>query len=403
MTRISLQQAFTQGLRGILNVQSQLFKTQNQISTGKRVLTPADDPVAAARILQLDQATAETAQFQKNIKGAQTSLELEDTQLDSVTNLLQRVRELTVQAGDGALSRTDREGIAAELRARMDELVALANTRNTSGEYVFGGYKGEQAPFVGDGSGYYTYRGDNGQRLAQVSLSTVVPTGDSGESVFVAVRSPRVQSAAAATNTGTATISSGWVADQTAFNAGFTSSSYSINFTSATTYDIVDAGGAPVVAGATYTSGDIIAFNGAEFRITGAPAAGDSFSLTPPSTQSILDTVARITNLLGTYGDGTDDRLRLQDLVAETLDNLDAAETHISTARGEIGARLNVLDSTVALHEGIDEVNQKVLSDVRDLDYAEAITRLTNEETVLQAAQQSFARISNLSLFNFLR
>jgi flagellar hook-associated protein 3 FlgL len=402
MNRISLQQAFSQGLRGILNVQSQLFKTQNQISTGKRVLTPADDPVAAARILQLDQATAETAQFQKNIKGAQTSLELEDTQLDSVTNLLQRVRELTIQAGDGALSRSDREGIAAELRARMDELVALANTRNTSGEYVFGGYKGEQAPFVGNGSGYYTYRGDNGQRLAQVSLSTVVPTGDSGEDVFVAVRSSRLQNSAAAANTGTATISSGWVADQVAFNAGFTGN-YAINFTSPTTYDILDSGGATVVAGAAYTSGDVIAFNGAEFRITGTPAAGDSFSLTPPSTQSILDTVARITNLLGTYGDGTDDRLRLQDLVAETLDNLDSAETHISTVRGEIGARLNVLDSTVALHEGIDEVNQKVLSDVRDLDYAEAITRLTNEETVLQAAQQSFARISNLSLFNFLR
>jgi len=402
MTRISLQQAFSQGLRGILNVQSQLFKTQNQISTGKRVLTPADDPVAAARILQLDQATAETAQFQKNIKGAQTSLELEDTQLDAVTNLLQRVRELTIQAGDGALSQSDRQGISAELGARMEELVALANTRSATGEYVFGGYKGEQTPFVGNGSGYFTYRGDDGQRLAQVSPTTMVATGDSGNDVFVAVRSPRLQNSAAATNTGTATISSGWVADQTTFNASF-NGDYTINFTSATTYDIVDSGGANVVTGATYTSGDIIAFNGSEFRITGTPATGDSFQLTPPSTQSILDTVARVANTLSNYGDGTDDRLRLQDLIAETLDNLDSAETHISTKRGQIGARLNVLDSTVALHEGIDEVNQKVLSDVRDLDYAEAITRLTNEETVLQAAQQSFARISNLSLFNFLR
>src|SRR5690606_9588894 len=222
MTRISLQQAFSQGLRGILNVQSQLFKTQNQISTGKRVLTPADDPVAAARILQLDQATAETAQFQKNIKGAQTSLELEDTQLDAVTNLLQRVRELTIQAGDGALSQSDRQGISAELGARMEELVALANTRSATGEYVFGGYKGEQTPFVGNGSGYFTYRGDDGQRLAQVSPTTMVATGDSGNDVFVAVRSPRLQNSAAATNTGSATISSGWVADQTTFNASFT-------------------------------------------------------------------------------------------------------------------------------------------------------------------------------------
>jgi len=401
MTRISLQQAFSQGLRGILNVQTQLFKTQDQVSSGKRVLTPADDPVAAARILQLEQSSSEITQYKKNIDGAQTSLSLEDTQLDSVTNLLARVRELTVQAGDGALTQTERQAIAAEMTSRMDELVSLANTRSSSGEYVFGGYQGQQAPFVKNGNSY-VYRGDDGQRSVQVSSSTTIPINDSGKSVFVAVTSPRLSGAASATNTGGATISNGQVTNQTTFNASFTGN-YQINFTAANTYNIVDSGGATVVTGATYTSGQLIQFNGAEFRITGAPATGDSFQVRPPSTQSILDTVAKLANSLGTLTDSANDKLRLQDLVSESLDNLDSAGVNIGSVRAQVGARQNALDSTKDLQSGIDLVNQKVLGDVRDLDYAEAITRLTKEQTVLQAAQQSFANISKLSLFDFLR
>ena len=400
MNRISLQQAFSQGLRGILNVQSQLFKTQDQVSSGNRVLSPADDPVAAARILQLEQSGAEIVQYKKNIAGAQTSLDLEDTQLDSVGNLLIRVRELTVQAGDGGLSQSDRQGITAELKTRLDELVSLANTRSTSGEYIFGGYQGQQAPFVKSGNSY-VYRGDDGQRLVQVSSSTSVPINDSGKSIFVAVDSVRLNGVANPANSGGATISNGQVIDQATFGSSF-SGTYQINFTSANTYDIVDSGGATVLSGATYTSGQPIQFNGAGFRITGTPATGDNFQISPPSTQGIIDTVAKLANMLGSLTDLPDDKLRLQDLISESLDNLDSAQANISETRARIGGRQNVLDSTTDLQTGVDIVNQKVLGDIRDLDYAEAITRLTKEQTILQAAQQSFANISKLSLFNFL-
>ena len=103
MNRISLTQIFSRGLNGILNVQSQVVKTQQQVSSGQRVLTPADDPIAAARILQLESEQARTAQYQKNIAGATTSLDLEESQLDVVGNILIRVRELAIQAGDGGL------------------------------------------------------------------------------------------------------------------------------------------------------------------------------------------------------------------------------------------------------------------------------------------------------------
>jgi flagellar hook-associated protein 3 FlgL len=402
LNRISLTQVFSQGLRGILNVQSEVAKTQQQVASGKRVLTPADDPVAAARILQLESEQARVGQYQKNIDGATTSLELEDTQLDTVTNLLTRVRELTVQAGDGGYTKAQREALAQELATRLDELGSLANTRSPSGEYIFGGYKGEQAPFVKAGNDY-TYRGDDGQRLLQVASSTQVAVNDSGNSIFMAIPSVRLAGTAAAGNTGTGTISSGQVVDQTTFNASF-SGSYTINFTSPTTYDIVPtAGGPAVVTGATFTSGTDITLNGASFRIVGAPATGDSYQIDPPATQSIFTTIGKLVTGLRNYTDSADDKLRLQDLVSESLDNLNGAEENISVVRSRIGARLNTLESTSSLHQGTDLVTQKVLADVRDLDYTQAITQLTQQNFVLQAAQQSFAKISGLSLFDFLR
>jgi len=414
MTRLSLLQTFNQGLRGILNVQTQLYKTQNQIATGSKVNQPSDDPVAAAKILAVEDELSRLTQYQKNIDGAENSLTLEDTQLDAVNSLLTRVRELAIQAGDGALSSNDRSAITAEVRTRLDELLALANTRNTAGEYIFGGYKGEQAPFVLNGTSYQ-YVGDDGQRMLQVSSSTYVAMGDNGSRIFEAIPQANVAVAADPANTSDATISRGRIVDVAAFEATFTgpADTYQIAITNFTapdqyTYDVLDSGGATVVTGATFTANEPFTFGGTEFRIVGtppgtSPIVGDSFDLTPPSTQSVLTTVSRLAEGLGSLGDSPEDLLRLQDLIGETLDNLTNAETNVSTVRAQVGARLNTLDSTRDLHQGTELVSNKVMSEVRDLDYAEALSRLTQENFILQAAQQSFAKISQMSLFNFLR
>lgn len=402
--RISLAQIFSQGLRGILNSQTQVYKTQGQLSSGKRILQPSDDPAASAQILQLNQAQANVDQYKKNITGATNNLGLEDSQLDSVNTLLTRVRELTVQAGDGSLTQSDRQALAAELSQRLDELGGLANTQNANGEYIFGGFQGQQAPFVQSGTNY-TYRGDAGQRYVQISSSTFVPVNDSGKDIFVAIDSNRLPATAAATNAGNGTIAMGQITDQTQFNASFGGPyTISINTTGPVpTYqvDTVPAG-APVATG-NYISGEAIQFNGAQFDIVGTPANGDTFTVDAPATQDVFATLGKLVNGLNSLSDTADDKLRLRDLVSESLDNLDGAETNISTVRAKIGARLNVLDSTSGLQDGVNLANQKILSQVQDLDYASAISQLNMENLTLQAAQQSFAKISGLSLFNFLQ
>ncbi|MDB6061229.1 MAG: flgL [Verrucomicrobiaceae bacterium] len=404
MDRISLSQIFSQGLRGILNGQVAVSKTQAQLSSGLRVTVPSDDPAAAAQILQLDQTQANIDQYKKNITGATNNLTLEDSSLADVSTVLTRVRELAVNAGSGVLTASDRQALAAELSSRLDELAGIANSRNSNGEYIFAGFQGQQAPFIQSATGY-SYQGDAGQRSVQVSSSTYVPVNDSGKDIFVNVASTRLPGTATSTNTGNATIAMGQIADPTQFSASFHGPyTVTINTTGPTpTYqvDTVPAGAA--VATGNYVSGEAITFNGAKIDIVGTPGNGDTFTVTAPSTQDTFTTLTKLAKGLTSLSDSPDDKQRLTDLVSETLDNLDSAETNINTVRAKVGARLNILQSTSDLQDGVGLINKQVLSQVRDLDYASAISQLTQQNVVLQAAQQSFAKISSLTLFDFIR
>ena len=172
--RISTIQAFNNGVSGIQRNYANVTRTQEQISTGNRMLTPADDPVAAVRLLQLEQQQNVLTQYKENLTAAKNSLTQEETTVTSVVNVLQRIRELAVQAGGGALSGEDRKSIAKELGEREGELLNLMNSRNARGEYLFSGFLGKTEPFLRNPDGTYSYQGDEGQRSLQVAGSSNV-------------------------------------------------------------------------------------------------------------------------------------------------------------------------------------------------------------------------------------
>lgn len=182
--RISTLQAFNNGVAGLQRNYANATRTQEQISTGNRILTPADDPVASVRLLQLEQQQNVLGQYNANLTAAKNSLTQEEVTLNSVNTVLQRVRELAVQAGNGGLSAEDRKSIAAELTEREDELLSLMNTRNARGEYLFSGFQGKTQPFVRDGEGSYSYQGDEGQRKLQIASSLNIAISDNGKSIF---------------------------------------------------------------------------------------------------------------------------------------------------------------------------------------------------------------------------
>ncbi|KRT56291.1 flagellar hook-associated protein FlgL [endosymbiont of Ridgeia piscesae] len=185
MSRMSTNLIFENGLNRMLETQSKLVKTQQQIATGRRVLSPQDDPAAAAYILGLRDTISTVEQYQNNSERVRARLELEETTLQGVTNLLPRIHELAVQGQNDALTAEQRNAIAEEVLLLRDQLFSLANTRDSNGEYIFAGFQGGSEPFVSVGAGSYSYRGDMGERSLQISNGRSIQDRNNGFDVFM--------------------------------------------------------------------------------------------------------------------------------------------------------------------------------------------------------------------------
>lgn len=284
--RVSTSQIYSIANIGMRDAQVAVDKTSQQISTGKRVLSPADDPVASTAILMLNQELSRTTQFSKNIDTANNNLALEDTTLQSITSLVQRLKELSVSAGNTAvLTPSDYKAISAEVDSRLGELLNLQNTRNASGQYIFAGFQSEAQPFVNNGGGNYSYQGDEGQLYVQASTTVNVAVSDSGKKIFMDIPSSHntfnTRASSANLATPPAVISVGDVYDQAAFDKLFpedmvvTFNAESAVAPSAPNYTITErSSGKIIVDKQLYKSGQDIDVNGARFSILGAPQSG---------------------------------------------------------------------------------------------------------------------------------
>ena len=390
-------------MNAMMEQQAALAKLQNQVALGLRVSSPADDPIAAVHILELQRAQSASEQFAKNSTLAQNRLNLEEQAMVDVGNVLTRVRELMVQAGNvGTLSNNDRASIATELAARLDELQDVANRQDGNGEYLFSGYATKTQPFSGGEGTPISYVGDQGERQLAISTTQRVADSHNGFAVFVNIPEGNGTFATAVNmaNTGSGAIGVGSVIDRTSW----VPDDYTISFTSATTYEITDgATPANVVTTGTYTPGAAIEFNGVSVTITGAPAAGDTFSVTQSRSEDIFATIGEVISILREPAGNATANAKLASTLQGSLQQLDQATDHFLGVRAQIGVRLATLESTDASREAMDIDLASSLSDLRDLDYAQAITKLNQQLVGLQAAQLSYTKISGLSLFNYLR
>ncbi len=418
--RISTSQIYSIADIGMRDAQVAVEKTHEQLSSGKRVLSPADDPVAATSILSINQELSRTEQFKKNIDAANNSLNLEETALQSVDSIVQRLRELAVAAGNiSVYTEADYKALAAEVDSRLEELVNLQNTRNASGQYIFAGYQSETVPFVNEGGGNYSYRGDEGQLRLQASATVTVPVTDSGKRVFMDIPSSHntFNTSSSPTNTSlpAAIISVGEVVDQVAYDSFYpqdmqiTFNQNSAVLPAASNYTITErSSGKILAANQLYVAGQDIQLNGVKFAIFGTPssatltAPGDSFFVESTNKQGLLTSVSRFSEAMKAVKNTSASKAEFAKIVAKTLTNFGNAIVNTSTVLGEVGARQNMLDSTKDLHVDTEVYGKSVLLQLQDLDYAEASTRLQMQTMVLSAAQQSFVKISDLSLFKYL-
>ncbi len=404
--RISTTQMTNAGVREMLLRQAELQYTQLQLSTQKRVLKPSDDPVAATSINFLRTEIAQIEQFNMNGGLAKSGNELEEGVLASMTNILFRVKELSVSLGNGTYSSLELDSVKAEMEERLQELLGLANTKNANGDYLFSGSLVKSQPFTQDGTGTVFYNGDQGQRLLRISSGVVVPQSDSGFEAFVDVKNGNGKfiTGSNSANTGDGIILPG------SYTAppDFLAEPYDISFATGgggqLEYTVTGRTSGTVVAGPTvFQDGIGITFNGVQTTITGNPLAGDLFTVDPSSSQDIFTTVQSMIDAVDNLVDTNPGRAEMLNIIGAQQASLDRSMQNIDVVRGRVGSRLAAVESETSTNLSLLVTSRSALSDVEDLDIVEASTRLSQQLVVLEAAQASFVRVQDLNLFNFLR
>lgn len=415
--RFSTSQVHRQAVTSLLDVQKQVSATQQQIATGKRVQTPGDDPVAATRILQLTQDLRLGVLYDSNATTLQNRLEREDVALTSIGDLLQKAQELVIQAGNAALDAEQRGFIAVEMRGVTDSMVQIMNSRDANGEFLFAGLQSSQTPFVKGVDGFYDYRGDERSRQVQLSNDSYVQFNDSGQHLFVDLPSgetgirleqqaPNGRGAEAASRL---QVSAPQVVNRSVFDDFYPSDAV-LEFYGdqqsgqiASKYRVVSMPSGTVLQDEQdYISGSAITFAGVSLHVSGVPQQGESVQLVSSDKQPLLNTLESFSRALSSLGDDSNSRETLNARIEATLGNLDLAQTRQLEVQSSVGSRLNQIDTTRNSNADTRLATQAALSELEDLDFAEAVSQLTHESFILEAAQASFARISGLSLFNFL-
>lgn len=197
--RVSTSMIFNSGTIGMQGRQSDLYKVQNQLSTGRKILSPEDDPIGASEVLQVTQSKGVNKQFLDNQANAQSQLTYLESTLGSVGDALLRVGELAKQGDSASLNAAQRGMIAAELKGIQSNLVGLANTQDGTGQYIFAGYKSTTKPFTpitqttppatySLGNTYVTYSGDAGKPTLSVTSSKDMEVAENGLDVFMQVK-----------------------------------------------------------------------------------------------------------------------------------------------------------------------------------------------------------------------
>lgn len=395
--RVSTSELQRQAVNSLLKQQLELNRYQQQLSTGERFSSPAEDPIAAVTVLGYEESFKTTKQYQNNADVAQTRLNVVELTLGDMTEKLQRVRQLTLQAANDTANNNDRGIIAQEINLILGGMVELSNAKDSSGEYLFSGYQARVKPFTQDSSGTYVYNGDEGQRFLQVGATRQVAVSDSGDVVFGAIR--RIQAAATATNTGSGTIEAGSVTQPNDYQPH----TFTIEFTSASTFSVTNNTTSEViVTEETFEAGMTVSFNGVEVTLDGVPDTGDTFVVSPAANDNVFNRVAALVEELENAPSEIADLEGFRNSINNAVNDIDQAMEAVLGRQTEVGGRLNTIEGQVEVNDAFGFQLEKSISDLKDLDYISAISQFNLQLVAMQAAQQSYVRIQNLSLFNYL-
>ncbi|KIG02804.1 flagellar hook-associated protein FlgL [Caballeronia concitans] len=409
--RISSSQYFNLNVASMSDQQSTLASMYQQISSGKRILTASDDPLGAAQAVQLTLKSGALSQYGTNQTTALSSLQQEDSTLSDVSNVMQSIQSKLVQAGDGSLTDADRSSVADAIKGYRDQLMGLANTTDSNGNYIFSGLKGGTQPFADDPSGVgTTYSGDFGQRTVQISEGRSIAVGDSGASIFRSVSPTESDpvSSADKNNTGSGTISAVSMQDTSNPN---NASTYSIKFavdatSGATTYTVTatPADSSLPTTPTAYTGKTDITLGGQKVTIDGAPANNDTFTV-QPATKDDNDIFATLDNLVNALKQPTTTpgaQAALQNALTTAGTKIGNTFNNVLSAQTVVGGREQEVQATQTAMQTTQTQTASDLANLTSIDLVSSISSYELTQSSLQAAQMAFSQIQKMSLFQYL-
>ncbi len=400
--RVSTAQFHQQSINSVLRQQSATAQSLEQISSGKRVNTAGDDPVAAIGIDNLKQENTLIDQFLKNIDYAENKLSVSESTLGSAESLSRSIKDQMLSLTNGRHSGDDLKAIATEMKSNLEALQSLANTRDESGNYIFAGFNTEQQPFEFDNGTPKTmeYSGDNGVRNSVIASGVLQATNIAGDAAFMNGDNAMGDYSAkySTGQTGEYSISSAKIDAIAANPAANYTLAFADDGAGGLNVNITDDSTTPVTVSAQGFTNPLV-FDGRKVEFTGTPAIGDSVDLSQQSQVSIFDTIEQAITLAES---GELQNPNGQAEMAQILDNMNKGINQIGMARSEAGIGLKNTESYATRHEEAKLVNTSAQSKLEDLDLASAISEFKKQELALNAASSLFSRVSSTSLFDFI-
>ena len=403
--RISTQSFYEQSKTAMSSLQSNLLRTQQQLGAGSKILAPSDDPLGATLALAVSQSIALNKQYEASRSYATQTLSMEDSALQSVTTVLQYFKTQLIQA-NGTTTDADRSTIATTMQSNMDQLQGLANSGDGNGQFLFAGFKSGSAPFVSNANGVITYAGDQGKRLTQVDVSRQMAGTDDGRSIFQSVQGGAgYVSSAAVGNTGSGVFSSTSIVDTSDVNYG---KDFAISFSAGSpmTYQVNTVPSSSWSMTKPYTDGNPIKFGGLQISISGTPAAGDTFDVKTAKNAG-TDVFATINDLIKALrtpidNKGPEGQALMLNALSTANRKITNAQDNVLTVNASVGSRLQELDALSVTGDNRTLSDKSYLSDLQDLDYASALSDFYQRQTALQASQQTFVKVQQISLLKYL-
>jgi flagellar hook-associated protein 3 FlgL len=406
--RVSTAQFYLQSSLQMSSKTSDVNEQMAYLTSGKRVLTAKDDAVQYGTLVGYKESLANIDKYQRNITQAESHNSLQEISFADSEKILDQIKQDMLLANNGRLSTEDLKSLAKETRNNFNQLLDIANSQNTNGDYIFSGYQTEQKPFSQQVDGSVIYNGDNGVNELQISKNINVATNQTGDAAFLKVANPIGDfKASYANNTSGVAVESANVTNRGTYNTSPLPHDYKFTFDAVTNdLTVTDSGGSlvfptPPSIPAPYTAGETVSFDGIDVTLNGNPLPGDSFTISEEENISVFTTINDAIAWMNNGSVSTNEEQHQVDY-SSILNQLNSTMTHITSRRVDSGVRLQVLESQKSRHldSELNIVSGK--SAIEDLDFAKAISEFEQSKIALQASQQAFSKVQGLTLFNYI-